>query len=212
VRFSRVALLLVLALGFASAQERDFLTSDEVDQIREAQDPNMRLQLYVQFAKVRVALVQQLLSKEKAGRTALVHDTLEDYSHIIEAIDTVADDALKRKADLTEGMKGVAAAEKEMAETLEKLDAAPQKDSARYEFVLKQAIETTQDSADLSSQDLGARASAVAEREKKDRKELESSMRPEDVKRKDAEEKKDTEKKKKAPTLRRKNERPPDQP
>jgi hypothetical protein len=206
-----MALPFVLALGFVSAQDRDFLTSDEVDQIREAQDPNMRLQLYVQFAKVRVALVQQLLSKEKPGRTALVHDTLEDYSHIIEAIDTVADDALKRKADLAEGMKGVAAAEKEMAETLAKLDTAPQKDYARYEFVLKQAIETTRDSADLSSQDLNARASAVAEREKKDRKELESSMRPEDVKKKEAEEKKETAAKKKAPTLRRKSEKPPDQ-
>jgi hypothetical protein len=211
VRLSRMALPFVLALGFVSAQDRDFLTSDEVDQIREAQDPNMRLQLYVQFAKVRVALVQQLLSKEKPGRTALVHDTLEDYSHIIEAIDTVADDALKRKADLAEGMKGVAAAEKEMAETLAKLDTAPQKDYARYEFVLKQAIETTRDSADLSSQDLNARASAVAEREKKDRKELESSMRPEDVKKKEAEEKKETAAKKKAPTLRRKSEKPPDQ-
>ena len=205
-----MTLLFVLSLGFVSGQERDFLTGDEVDQIREAQDPNMRLQLYVQFAKVRVALVQQLLSKEKPGRTALVHDTLEDYSHIIEAIDTVADDALKRKADLSEGMKGVAAAEREMADSLEKLDTAPQKDYARYEFVLKQAIETTRDSADLSSQDLGARASAVAERDKKDKKELESSMRPEEVKKKDAEEKKETAKKK-APTLRRKSEKPPDQ-
>ncbi len=212
MKLLRIAPLFVLTLGFAAAQERDFLTGDEIDQIREAQDPNTRVQLYVQFAKVRVALVQQLLSKEKPGRTALVHDTLEDYSHIIEAIDTVADDALKRKTDLAEGMKGLAAAEKEMAESLQKLDTAPQKDYARYEFVLKQAIETTEDSADLSSQDLAARAKTVAEREKKERKELQSSMRPEEVKAKDAEEKKETEKKKKAPTLRRKNERPADQP
>ncbi len=205
------ALLVLLAPALAGAQNRDFLTGDEVDQIREAQDPNARLQLYIQFAKARVALVEQLLSKEKPGRTALIHDALEDYSQIIEAIDTVADDALNRKLDISEGMKLVAPAEKEMAATLSKLDANPQKDYARYEFVLKQAIETTQDSADLSAQDLKTRAAAVADREQREKKEIEANMRPEEVKQKQGEEKKEAEKKKKAPTLRRKNERPPDQ-
>src|SRR5215471_12695897 len=96
-----VALIFVV---IAWGQERDFLTADEVDQVREAQEPNLRLKLYVQFAKQRVAILQQLLGKEKAGRSALIHDTLEDYTHIIEAIDTVADDALKRKVSLAEGM------------------------------------------------------------------------------------------------------------
>jgi hypothetical protein len=205
------ALVILFAAGLARAQNRDFLTGDEVDQIREAQDPNARLQLYVQFAKTRIALVEQLLSKEKAGRTALVHDTLDDYSHIIEAIDTVADDALKRKLDITEGMKMVASAEKEMAASLSKLDENPQKDYARYEFVLKQAIETTEDSAELSAQDLKTRAASVAEREQREKKELEANLPTEDLKAKQGEEKKDADKKKKAPTLRRKNERPPDQ-
>jgi hypothetical protein len=205
------ALVILFASGLARGQNRDFLTGDEVDQIREAQDPNARLQLYVQFAKVRIALVEQLLSKEKPGRTAIIHDTLDDYSHIIEAIDTVADDALKRKLDITEGMKLVASAEKEMAESLSKLDANPQKDYARYEFVLKQAIETTEDSAELSAQDLKTRAASVAERDQREKKELEANMATGDAKAKQGEEKKDAEKKKKAPTLRRKNERPPDQ-
>jgi hypothetical protein len=203
--------VILFASGLTRAQNRDFLTGDEVDQIREAQDPNARLRLYIQFGKDRIALVEQLLSKEKPGRTSLIHDTLEDYSHIIEAIDTVADDALKRKLDIGEGMKLVASAEKEMAESLSKLDANPQKDYARYEFVLKQAIETTEDSAELSAQDLKTRAASVADREQREKKELEANTHPQDPEQKQGEEKKDTDKKKKAPTLRRKNERPPDQ-
>jgi len=105
-------------------------------------------------------------------------------------------------------MKEVASAEKQMLATLQKLDEVPQKDYARYEFVLKQAIETTQDSADLSAQDLAGRANAVAAKEKKEQKELEAIMHPEEVDKKHQEEKKEVERKKKAPTLRRKGEEP----
>ena len=127
-------LLVCAACGFA--QERDFLTADEVDQIREVQEPNARLKLYVLFARQRLALLEQFLSKEKPGRAALIHDTIEEYTHIIEAIDTVADDALVRKLPLDIGMKEVAAAEGEMLTKLQKIEETAPKDLARYDFVL----------------------------------------------------------------------------
>jgi|SRR5947209_4741819 len=206
MRFLRLFTISLIVAAGACAQDRDFLTSDEADQIREAQEPNARLLLYAKFATTRVALVEQLLAKEKVGRTTLIHDTLEDYAKIIEAIDTVADDALKRKLDITIGMKEVASAEKQMLATLQKLEESPQKDYARYEFVLKQAIETTQDSADLSAQDLASRANSVAAKEKKEQKDLEAIMHPDEVEKKQQDEKKEVERKKKAPTLRRKGE------
>lgn len=190
----------------AFSQERDFLTADEADQIREAQDPNLRLQLYVKFARERVELIKQLLAKEKPGRSALIHDTLEDYTHIIEAIDTVADDALKRKIAVTEGMKVVASAEKEMAAELQKLNEKHGADYSRYEFAMGQAIETTQDSADLSSEDLNTRAADVEAKEKREKQELDSMMSTKDAAEKKATEKKEQEKKRKVPTLRRKGE------
>ena len=106
--------ILLIGMGCGFAQERDFLTADEVDQIRDVQEPNARLKLYILFARQRMALLEQFLSKEKPGRSALIHDTIEDYTHIIEAIDTVADDALVHKAQLDVGMKEVASAEAEM--------------------------------------------------------------------------------------------------
>ena len=199
-------LMLSGCLFLAFPQERDFLTADEADQIREAQEPNLRLKLYVKFARERVELLKQLLATEKAGRTALIHDTLEDYTKVIEAIDTVADDALKRKLPITEGMKLVADAEKEMTEALKKLDEKPGKDYSRYEFAMKQAIETTQDSTELSSEDLAQRATEVADKEKREKTERESMMSTKDAEQKKVAEKKETEQKRKAPTLRRKGE------
>ncbi len=204
-------LLVCAACGFA--QEREFLTADEVDQIREIQEPNARLKLYVLFARQRLALLQQFLSTEKPGRSALIHDTLEDYTHIIEAIDTVADDALVRKAQLDVGMKEVATAEAEMLTTLQKVEDAAPKDLARYEFVLKNAIDTTSDSKELSEEDLHTRAGAVVAQDKKEKQDRDALLGDKEKKEKKVADAKadDGKPKRKPPTLYKPGEKPPDQ-
>jgi hypothetical protein len=203
----RLLLLSLVAVGSLWA-ERDFLTADEADQVRLAQDPNDRLKLYIYFARQRLNVAQHVLGKEKEGRSILVHDALEDFSQIIDAIDTVADDALKRKLNVTEGMAAVAAGEKELLAGLEKIQDSQPKDMARYEFVLKQAIETARDSIEGSQEDLNARAAAIQAKQEKENKEREAMMQPKDLEAKKAEEKKAAETKRKAPTLYRKGEQP----
>jgi hypothetical protein len=203
----RLTLILLLAAGPLAAQ-RDFLTAGETDQVRLAQEPNDRLKLYADFARARVRLIEQLVATDKTGRSALIHDTLEDFTKIIEAIDTVADDALKRGAEITEGMTFVAESEKWMVAALQRVENSKPKDVARYQFALETAIDTVRDSLELSLEDLRERKASVIDRDREEKKAREALMTTKDIEeRKEAEKKTAAaESKRKAPTLRRKGE------
>ena len=204
--------LILFLIALPLLAQRDFLTPDEVERIREAQEPNLRLTLYTNYAKLRLDLLKQLFAKEKPGRSILIYNQLDQYTKIIEAIDIVADDALRRKLDLTLGITEVAKAEEKMLAELQKFSASEPKDISRYDFVLKNAIEVTQDSLEISKTDLKDRGRTVAEREVAIKKEREALLSTEDKKEKAEAEKKsgETERKgRKAPTLRKKGEVPP---
>jgi hypothetical protein len=203
----KLLLLALLAIATAFAQ-KDFLTGDEVDQVRLAQEPNMRLQLYMNFAKQRMDQVDSLLKKEKPGRSALIHDLLDEFTKIIEAADTVADDAIRRKVALDEGLIAVIKAERNFADRLGRIKENAPKDIARYELVLDTALETVKDSVELAQADTKDRTSQIATREQNEKKERESLMGEKELATKKVAEKKEAaaESKRKAPTLKRKGE------
>ena len=124
----------LLAAPVVAQQQRDYLTVDEGDQIREAQDPNERMALYIHFAKQRLSQVNHWLAKEKAGRSVLIHDALDDYANIIDALDAVADDALQRKLNVKVGLSALVTAESEMLEHLQKIQDSQPKDMAPVRF------------------------------------------------------------------------------
>ena len=175
------------------------------------QERNERLQLYMHFAKQRVDQVESLLKRDKAGRSLMIHDLLEQYTKIIEAADTVTDDALKRKVDVVLGVKALADAEKGLLARLEKVREAQPKDLARYELVLETAIETTKDSVELAQEDLNARGQSVIDKATREKKERDALLSTKEQSEKKVSEKKeaDAQSKRKAPTLRKKGETPP---
>jgi hypothetical protein len=204
------ALLFVVAMSLA-AQDRDFLTGDEVDQVRLVQERNERLQLYMHFAKQRMDQVENLLKRDKPGRSLMIHDLLDQYTKIIEAADVVTDDALKKKADVALGVKALAEAEKGLLARLQKVRETAPKDMGRYELVLETAIETTKDSFELAQEDLAGRGQSVIDRDAREKKERATMLSTKEQEEKKVSEKKeaaDQSKQRKAPSLRRKGEAP----
>jgi hypothetical protein len=208
----KIGLPLCLLLSAASfimlAEDRDFLTSNEVDQIREAQDPNERLQLYLRFAKLRIELLEQALAKDKPGRSLTIHNTLEDYKKIIEAVDSVADDALRRKQPIDKGMAAVASAEQEFLAKLNKIEPSEPKDLGRYQFVLQEAIDATSDSRELSLEDSQKRTTELAAGDAKEKKDREAAMPTKEVKERKQADAAADDQKKKIPSLYKPGEKP----
>jgi hypothetical protein len=169
--------LLLFSLAWPATAQRDFLTSDEADQLRLAQEPDERLRLYVLFARQRVDMLDQFFAKKQTGRSGMIHQTLEQYTSIIDAIDTVIDDMLRKNKEI-KTLETVSRAEKDMLGKLEKFAEDESPDSERWKFALEQAIETTRDSAELAELDLKERKHNVEVKASDERKRNQEMMTP----------------------------------
>jgi hypothetical protein len=168
------AILLIAASALPALAQREFLTNDEIDKIREAQEPNLRLKAYVLFARQRIDQLQQQVARDRKGRSLAIRELLEDYQQIIDAIDTVSDDALKRKVNIAEGVAAVAEAERKFIPVLQKIEDSQPHDLEMYEIALKDAIGDTSDSLEATQQDLGVRGEVVAAKAAEEKKKIES--------------------------------------
>jgi hypothetical protein len=204
-------LLCLLVLAGSLAAQGDFLTTAEIDQIRDAQEPNARLEVYAGFAKQRVDLIRNLIAKDKPGRSILIHQALEAYAKIIDAMDDVIDDALAHRVDPRKGIAAEERVETDTLSSLHRVQESKPKDLDSYDFSLQQAIATASDSLDAARQDLGGRTRDVLSREAKDKKDRAAAMTPADGSKSTDSEvvQKDTQRN--APTLMRPGERPPQQ-
>lgn len=171
-----------LLIAWPAAAQTDFLTADEVEKVREAQLPNDRLKLYVLFARQRIDELEKLLAKEKKGRSAVARELIEQYTQIIDAIDTVSDDALKRKVAISEGSTAANAAEKTFLTKLQKIQNTALPDLGLYEVALREAIASTTDSLDLAKEDLDARSQQLADEDAKEKEKSKSILSAEDSK------------------------------
>ncbi len=147
-------LAFLLLVPWAAAQrQHDPLTPQEADQLRDtALEPEIRLKLYVKFARARLATLEQMRADPKVPDRAIkTHDQLEDFLALYDELNDNVDTYADRQDDMRKALKAVIEADTEFQAKLRALKAeagVKAEDAKQYEFVLNNAIETVDSSAD----------------------------------------------------------------
>jgi hypothetical protein len=148
-----LSLALLMALSASAQRRHDPLTTEEINQLRDAMvEPDQRLKLYVTFARDRMNKLEQMRADPKTtDRPRQTHDMLADFLSVYDELNDNVDMYVGRKDDIRKPLKLVIEADVEFQSKLRALKDAANADAAeakQYEFLLSNALETVDSSAD----------------------------------------------------------------
>ncbi len=171
---------LMAAPGLAQ-RHRDPFTQAEIDQIRDTSwEPELRLPLYVQFARARLVGMEEMRADPKTkNRAQQTHDKLDDFLLIYDELNDNIDTYVDRKNDIRKPLKLVIDADTEFqAKLLALRDAAgvSPEEFKQYEFVLSNALDTVDSTVDDHKQTLADQEEAAKHKKRSD---SQSGSRPE---------------------------------
>ena len=154
-----IPLLLILTLSglgrSAYAQHHADLAQAEIDQLRDSMmEPETRLKLYVKFAKTRIEALDQIRTDPKISATerpSQTHDKLQDFVDIYDELNDNIDMYVDRKDDIRKPLKTIIEADTEFQAKLKAFEdslTASKEESKPFEFVLRNAVDAVNDSAE----------------------------------------------------------------
>ncbi len=160
VRVSLLIVMLLAALGPTLWGQRrdDPLTDKEIDEMREAAAlPDKRLELMVGFARTRITGIDKLRSDPKAAadRPMQIHDLLHEFTILLDEIGDNVEMYGSHKADMRKGLRLLIEASSEWQLKLRTLkQQSPPEELSQYSFVLANATDAVNDTAQSAKQEL----------------------------------------------------------
>ncbi len=143
--------LAMLFVTVAQAQEQpDFLSPGEADKIREAQDPNDRIKLFLEFADDRLKKVEYelKLTTPQVHKPELLNGLLAGYSGCIDEAADRLQEAQQKGVPIRGAIKDMEKRAKANLEALKTIESANGPELASYKQSLDDAIAGTQDALD----------------------------------------------------------------
>ncbi len=145
---STVFLLLALGIlgwGTSLRGEGEFLSTVEIDQVRDAQEPAERIILYLEFAQRRLDVVEQNIAslKPKSGRAIRIN--LQEYIDILDALEGSVERGREQRALIDKSLKEMEKQTALFLRFLQTIETNSPKNLSDYQFTLEEAIEMTRE-------------------------------------------------------------------
>jgi len=139
------AALFLASLAHPQVIQKDYLSSLEADKIRDAETPNEKIKLFLQFADDRLKKFQYELDHPSQTRHAeMLNFLINSYIGCVDDAADLMQEGIEKQQNIRVGVDLMFTKAKEFLETLKKIS-ADAKEIEIYKFNLDDAITGTQD-------------------------------------------------------------------
>ena len=137
----------VTTVRSAAQGEKDYLSPEEADKIRDAQDPSDRIKLYMTFAQDRLDKFEYEVNRpqHEAQYDDILNSLMNAYVGCVDDAADQIDVAQEKQTDVREAVKLMKAKDSEFLAKLQKFDQASGPDFEAYRYTLEDAIEGTKE-------------------------------------------------------------------
>ena len=135
----------------AQAQKGDFLTEEEEDKLREAQDPSGRLEVYIDLIQVRLDRLDKYRKEPKNSEydiEAFLNKQLDEYLSLNGELRNWIEEQAERRGDLRKGLRKLLESYAKQLEQLRGIGQAPGTYASAYARPLQDAMTDARDLLD----------------------------------------------------------------
>jgi hypothetical protein len=197
---SKVILVFALLMSLtaparaARAQKPDYVSDEEEDKIRDAQEPSERIEVYLTLAQSRLDRIQEFRSKPmdpQYDNGAYIDHLLDQYISLTDDLKNWIQDQYDRRGDMREGLRKVLEMGPKQLHDLRRIQESPDAYAADYVKSLRDAQDDFTDALDGATKALGDQVKMFGElkREEKADAQAEKARMKEEKKRSKEEEK-----------------------
>jgi hypothetical protein len=170
----KAQVILVLALFMAAtapattapAQKPDYLSDEEEEKLRDAQDPSDRIEVYLTLAQSRLDRIAEFRSKPmdpQYDNGAYIDHLLDQYISLTDDLKNWIQDQYDRRSDMRKGLRKTLEMGPKQLEDLRRIQDSPDAYAADYAKSLRDARDDFTDALDGATKALGDQVKAFGE-------------------------------------------------
>ena len=169
-----VALLLSVAVSAtrALAQKPDYISDEEEEKIRDAQDPSDRIEVYLTLEQSRLDRIAEFRRKPmdpQYDNGAYIDHLLDQYISITDELKNWIQDQYDRRGDMRKGLRKALEVGPKQLEDLRRIQESPDAYAADYAKSLRDAQDDFTDALDGATKALGNQVKMFGEFKEKEK-------------------------------------------